>query len=143
MKKIAWFDDEHCHSTYDDYLFLFKQRGYDLLLIDNPITFFNEVDQGSILSNEIVCLVVDLSFKSVDGFVAAEGIEIGRELIKKLKSTKSLRNDVKIVVYTSSDTKEIRSFCENNDIIYLQKLECYEKSFVKEIIKVITKSNKK
>lgn len=139
MKKIVWLDDEHRNFLYEDYLSLFRERGYELLLIDNPIVFFNNINKGAISPREIVCFIVDLSFRFVDGFVATEGFEVGKELIKKLRSMDSIRRDVKMVVYSGVETDESIKYCHHNNIVYLQKQECYANDFVKEVIKIINK----
>lgn len=139
MKKIVWLDDDNRIFLFEDYLSLFRQRGYELLLMDNPTVFFNNINNGAILPSEIVCFIVDMSFRSVDGFVATEGFEVGKELIKKLRSLESIRDEVKMVVYTGVETNEIKKFCHNNDIAYLQKIDYYANDFVREVIKIINK----
>lgn len=142
MKKIIWIDDEHFYHTYDSYVPLFKQKGYELLLKNKPMDFFQDIDAGLIRLDDINCFIIDMSFRSVDvdEFVATEGEAVGKELISKLKSNESPYKDVCMIVYTITKTKEGELFCKSKRIRYLQKRKVYLKEFVKEVIREIEKA---
>ena len=57
----------------------------------------------------------------LDMVEADYGMRTGIVLIKKIRESNSKYKDVKIIVYTVIGDEEVRTYCRDNDILYLNK----------------------
>lgn len=80
---------------------------------------------------QIDCIIVDICMPTgeLDMEDADYGMRTGIALIRKIKESNSIYKDTRIMVYTVIGGKDVRQYCEDNNIPCLNKSSVSSKEF--------------
>jgi len=146
-KKILWIDDDINRFALMPYVDEFQDRGYDIDKVENPDEINNILEQNPIPDGIIVDLcmpmgiIVDVSMptgKNIGYGEAKGGLQTGFVVLKRLMANPQL-NNVKKIIFTIVDNPEVRRYCEENGIEYLEKRNFLSDTFVNKVEEIISK----
>ena len=119
-KNILWVDDDidRCALTADrDEL---ESRGCKIIKASRPEDLLKVLHEQTL---QIDCIIVDISMPTgeLDMKEADYGMRTGRTLIRKIRESVSIYKDTPIIVYTVIGDDDVRQYCKDNNIPYLNK----------------------
>ncbi len=119
-KNILWVDDDVSRFALLLDRDELESRGCKIIEAPNP----NELIK--VLRDQLYhidCIIVDMVMPSgdLDMVEAGYGTRTGLSLIKLIRETDSKYKDVKIIVYSVLGDEDVRKYCRDNDIPYLNK----------------------
>ena len=119
-KNILWVDDDVSRFALLLDRDELESRGCKIIEAPNP----NELIK--VLRDQLYhidCIIVDMVMPSrdLDMVEAGYGTRTGLSLIKLIRETDSKYKDVKIIVYSVLGDEDVRKYCRDNAIPYLNK----------------------
>ena len=119
-KNILWVDDDVSRFALLPDRDELESRGCKIIEAPNP----NELIK--VLRDQLYhidCIIVDMVMPSgdLDMVEAGYGTRTGLSLIKLIRETDSKYKDVKIIVYSVLGDEDVRKYCRDNAIPYLNK----------------------
>lgn len=133
--KILWIDDDINRQALRPYIDEFSESGIYITKASNPDESFIKLQEN----NDFDCIIVDISMpygeriKSED---AKGGMQTGLIVLQNLVADNELSKIPK-VVFTIVTNPDVRKYCEDNNIPYLEKQEYYSHSFVQKIRQIL------
>lgn len=120
IKNILWVDDDVNRFALLPDRDELESRGCKIIEAPRPEDLFKVLrDQFY----QIDCFIIDISMPTgdLDMVDADYGMRTGFVLIKKIRESNSIYKNTKIIVYSVIGDEDVRQFCRDNDIPYLNK----------------------
>lgn len=133
--KILWLDDDIHRLKLQPYIDELEDNDFEIIKVSNP----DDIDEMISENSEIKCIIIDISMptgKNIDVNEAKKGMRTGLFVLKKLNERSDL-NNIQKVVFTIVSDEDVRKYCENYKIPYLNKQECLTDSFVSELKSIL------
>jgi len=146
-KKILWIDDDINRFALMPYVDEFQSRGYEIDKAENPDEINNILEHtlsqdGAILDLSVLrSIIVDVSMPTgvhIKYGEAKGGLQTGFVVLKKLVDNPRF-DSVKKIIFTIVDNPEVRRYCKENDIEYLEKRNFLSDTFVDKVEEIISK----
>lgn len=127
-KNILWVDDD-----IDKFALMadrdeLESRGCKIIKAPRPEDLL-KVLREQIL--QIDCIIIDISMPTgeLDMKEADFGMRTGLALIRKIRESDSIYKDTPIIVYTVIGDDDVRQYCKDNNILYLNKSSVSSEEF--------------
>jgi CheY-like chemotaxis protein len=139
IKKILWIDDDINRFSLMPYIDEFNEQGFTIIRVENPDEIGEKLSSNN---NDFLCIIVDISMppgEKISFGDAKGGMQTGLVILKELVEKTDLK--AKKVVFTIVENAEVREYCKNKQIPYLQKHKYFTDTFVREIEEILSQNN--
>lgn len=119
-KNILWVDDDIDRFALTADRDELESRGCKIIKASRPEDLLKVLHEQTL---QIDCIIVDISMPTgeLDMKEADYGMRTGRTLIRKIRESVSIYKDTPIIVYTVIGDDDVRQYCKDNNIPYLNK----------------------
>ena len=119
-KNILWVDDDVNRFALLPDRDELESRGCRIIEAPRPDDLLKVLHEQIL---QIDCIIIDISMPtgSLDMAESDYGMRTGFVLIQKIRESNSKYKNAKIIVYTVIGDSEVRQFCKDNNILYLNK----------------------
>ena len=133
-KNILWVDDDIDRFALMADRDELESRGCKIIMAPRSEDLL-KVLREQIL--QIDCIIIDISMPigELDMEEAKYGMRTGFALIKKIRESDSIYKDTPIIVYTVIGDDDVRQYCKDNDILYLNKSSVSSEGFADFVMK--------
>ena len=127
-KNILWVDDDINKFALMAARDELESRGCKIIKAPRPENLL-KVLREQIL--QIDCIIIDISMPTgeLDMEETNFGMRTGFALIRKIRESDSIYKDTPIIVYTVIGDDDVRQYCKDNNILYLNKSSVSSKEF--------------
>lgn len=119
IRKILWLDDDIDNASLRTEKTELSSRGYTIVGLSTPDDFDKAIKENV----EFDCFIIDVSLpvgSRLDIGEAKKGLRTGLVLLKEIANMDKFSN-VPIIVYTIVSDHEIKTYCREHNIIYIDK----------------------
>ena len=119
-KNILWVDDDIDRFALTADRDELESRGCKIIKASRPEDLLKVLHEQTL---QIDCIIVDISMPTgeLDMKEADYGMRTGRTLIRKIRESVSIYKDTPIIVCTVIGDDDVRQYCKDNNIPYLNK----------------------
>ena len=135
MKNILWIDDDINRMALMPYIDELEEGGFKVIKASNPDEFEKILSENQ----DFDCIIIDVIMplgQSREYANERGRMQTGKILLQKLIDNRLLPS-VKKVVFTMADNADVRQYCDDHSVPYLEKQEFLSGIFVEEIKKIL------
>jgi CheY-like chemotaxis protein len=139
LKNILWIDDGIESSALRPYIDEFNENGFTIIRAANP----DECDEILNSRQDFQCIIVDISMplgQTIKYGEAKGGFLTGLVVLKKIVDNPKVKNVKKIVFTIVENNADVREYCTNNHIEYLEKQRYLADTFVAKVKDILSQN---
>lgn len=136
-KKLIWLDDDFLSPALITEQTVLESRGYSITKAKNPDEFYDKCH-----ADDYACIILDISLplgSKISAGDAKKGMRTGLVVLDEIIKDESLKAIPK-VVYTIVTGADVQLFCDEHDILYINKLDALPWTLADELDKLLEQS---